>query len=718
MNESESYMPSPEAEAERLKAELAQALRTAARFERQNARLQEAMERNKTVSAIKLKLDARRSAEEKKQERYMSLLLHSSPDPIILTDRDGSIAYCTEVFARQIGIASARMLVGNGYADVFRRFFGLADQRIAGMIAAFRAGVDKREMVSMREKIDILRTGHLRSVHLHFTPMFDEEDVFSGAMFMLHDVTELEQAREDAERAREHAEKASGAKSDFLANMSHEMRTPMNAIIGMTNIARAAADIHKKEYCLGKIEEASKHLLGVINDILDMSKIEANKFELSYDEFNVDQMIMKVVNVVNFRVEEKRQLLTADIDGAAAGFFVSDAQRLSQVLANLLSNAVKFTPEEGRIGLEVKLQEEKDGECTLFFSVTDTGIGITAAQKAKLFNSFEQADSSISRKFGGTGLGLAISKRIVEMMGGGIWVESEPGKGSKFCFTVRAARGAGAPKKIKLEGKALKNLSVLAVDDDPHIREYLSTVISDLGVPCEVAAGGEEAFKMVQERGKFDIYFIDWRMPGMNGIELSRRIGATAGGGNSVIIMISSTDWNVIEKEAKAVGVEKFIPKPLFRSTIVDAINDCIGAGAADHAAAAAEDFSGYRILLAEDIEINREIVIELLSATHLTIDCAENGVEAVGMMEARFDYDMIFMDMQMPEMDGLEATRRIRALPDVRAQSVPIIAMTANVFREDVDRCLAAGMNDHIGKPLDFQEVLKKLRKYLQKKA
>ena len=387
------------------------------------------------------------------------------------------------------------------------------------------------------------------------------------------------------------SEAADVAKSAFLSHMSHEMRTPMNAITGMATIAKMSSDVEKKDHCIKKIEEASAHLLGVINDILDISKIEANKLNLSPAGFDFEKMIRKTVGIVSFQADEKRQNLTVHIDRNVPSVLFGDEQRLSQVITNLLGNAVKFTPEGGSISLRSRLDDEKDGVCALRISVTDTGIGISEEQQPRLFTSFEQAEASTSRKFGGTGLGLAISKHIVEMMGGRIWVESELGQGSSFIFTVQLKRDPGG---------------------------------------CRDFADGD----------------------------------GSAGESRSPL---------------KA---------------------DC---------------FAGYRVLLAEDVDVNREIVQALLEPTGLEIVCAKNGAEAVSIYsEAPGRYDMIFMDVQMPEMDGYAATRLIRALGVPEARKVPIVAMTANVFREDIEKCLAAGMDDHVGKPLDLEEVLDRLRKYL----
>jgi CheY-like chemotaxis protein len=501
----------------------------------------------------------------------------------------------------------------------------------------------------------------------------------------------------------------------------------MNAIIGMTAIAKSSQDAERKEYCLEKIEDASNHLLGIINDILDMSKIEANKFELSFTDFDFEKMLQKVVNVLNFRIEEKRLNFSVHIDRNIPRCLYGDDQRFAQVLTNLLSNAVKFTPEQGSIRLDTELEGEKNGLCTIRTSVSDSGIGITKEQKARLFSSFEQADSSTSRKFGGTGLGLAISKRIVSMMDGAIWVESEPGNGSTFTFRVKIKRGQQLEESLLAPGVNWKNLRVLAVDDADDIREHFAEMAEGMEFSLETASSGEEALALIEKNGAYDIYFVDWKMPGMDGIELSHRIKEK--GGASVVIMISAAQWAAVEGEAKTAGVDKFLSKPLFPSAIADCVNQCLGkdilTAEAGERPEGADNFAGKRMLLAEDVEINREIVISLLEPTFLAIDCAENGIQAVKMFtEDPEKYSLIFMDVQMPEMDGYEATRRIRAFEEERQkqiaehpQGIPIIAMTANVFREDIEKCLAAGMNAHVGKPLDMDEMLTVLRKYLSKK-
>jgi len=564
----------------------------------------------------------------------------------------------------------------------------------------------------------------------------EDEDEFIGLGF-LYDLRDYKELTKNLEDALVSATSASEAKSTFLSNMSHEIRTPMNAIIGMTVIGKSAEELKRKDYCFDKIENASKHLLGVINDVLDMSKIEANKLELSREEFDFEKMLQRVMNIISFKADEKMQKLSVFIDKSIPGNLIGDDQRLAQVITNLLSNAVKFTPEEGSVKLETRFLEKINDEYTIQITVKDTGIGISPEQQKKLFNSFQQADVGTSRKYGGTGLGLVISKRIVEMMGGNIELKSEINKGSAFSFTFKAKRGQKIAHNLNEAGINWSNVTIMAVDDDKEVLDYFKDVIQSFGSDCDTALNAQEALTLIGINGSYNIYFVDWKMPGVDGIALAREIKSKSKSPEqTIVIMISAAEWSTIAEEAKKAGVDKFLSKPLFPSSIADIITESIGIDKhqEDKNIKQSEIFKGYKILLAEDVEINREIVSVLVEPSQLEVDYAENGEEAVKMYQkSPGEYDLILMDLQMPLMDGFEATRKIREFEQNRAaqncmefaaqtpkqlseypSGIPIIAMTANVFKEDINKCLESGMNDHLGKPLDIDEFFKILRKYL----
>ena len=534
------------------------------------------------------------------------------------------------------------------------------------------------------------------------------------------DISELKKAEEKL-RLLGIAEKANQAKSDFLSRMSHEMRTPMNAIIGMSKIAEHTDDVSKLKYCLTNIGTSSVHLLGIINDILDMSKIEAGKFELEKVPMNLEKTLMKVCNIVIDSIDKKNQKLNVVLGKNLKMNYMADDLRLSQIITNLLSNAVKFTPENGKITLCADMVSIKDNIAVLRFSVTDTGIGMTHEQVTRLFNAFEQADGSISRRFGGTGLGLTISKNIVEKMGGRIWVETEDGAGSSFIFEVNL-ECASHQDTVIFDGIRPEDLDILIIESDEDILNRFRNITGSFGIKTDVAKNAEEALAFIGQKKKsgraYDVIFLAYDMPGGNGIDIVSQINEEIDK-NTVIVITTFLIWQRIEKEALRNNITHYIAKPLFPSSVLDVINEVVGntlksLDIRTDTQTPKPDLSGVRIILAEDVEINREIFLALLGDTHIEIDIAENGIVAVTKFrENPGKYDLIIMDVQMPDMDGYQATKEIRAMDLPEAKTIPIIAMTANVFREDIERCLASGMNDHLAKPIDEKSVIEKIMHY-----
>ena len=558
-----------------------------------------------------------------------------------------------------------------------------------------------------------------------------ERGQYAGYILTLSDISnylqmisEIHEQNDKLIELKNLAESASKAKSDFLSRMSHEIRTPMNAIIGMTKIADNTSDINKLRYCLSTIGTSSAQLLGLINDILDMSKIEAGKFEIEIAPMNIEKTLMKVCNLIVDKTEQKSQKLVVNLGKNMRMHYLGDELRISQVITNLLSNAVKFTPEKGTVTITVEEIQKENDYSILRFTISDTGIGITEEQIDKLFVSFEQADGSISRRFGGTGLGLAISKSIIEKMNGRIWVESETNKGSVFTFEIKLERSPRQSETVIFDGITPSDLKLLIVDGDKDIRRHFLDVVGNFGTNADEAESGTRAIHLVktarEAQKPYDVVFLDYNLPDMDGIETANKLGEMIDK-NTVIVMTSFLEWNKIEKLADGVGVHRFISKPLFPSSILDAINEIVGNTIKNLKIETvmeekAPDFSDATLLLAEDVEINREIFIALLEDTNINIDIAENGRIAVNKFKENPDrYNIIIMDVQMPEMDGCEATRMIRALDIPKAKQIPIIAMTANAFKEDVAMCISCGMNDHLAKPIDVEAVTRKLIFYLR---
>jgi len=564
-----------------LQAQLKQLKRENRKLSREITHLQNALTQEKLASTTILNQQKASTFIQRERERYLALLLANSPSIIFFLNHIGRVEFCTDYFVTKADFKDEAEVQGHTLTEI---------------LAAFLDHDSHQKLLEYRSRI--IRTSTPISFDMTFrfnkddaaedfaglmVPMKDERLDSNGIMLMFHDVTDLKRSREEALAA-------SRAKSDFLSTMSHEIRTPMNAIIGMTSIGINEKSPERKDYAFGKIENASTHLLGVINDILDISKIESGKMELSNINFNFSEMLDRVMTVISVKMKDSHHHFSVEIDPNIPDNLYGDDQRLAQVITNILSNATKFTPQDGCIEFNATLLELQNDQCKIQMQVKDSGIGISKQEQKKLFNLFQQAEVGTSRKYGGSGLGLAISKRILELMNGDIWVESATGKGSCFFFTAV------------------------------------------LKVPQQASAA-----------------------------------------------------------------------LPITPASTLKAVS-------------APADFSKYVLLLVDDIDINLEIVIALLEPTNITIDTAKSGKKAFDAFVTNPDrYNLILMDVQMPEVDGLQATQMIRALNTPQATAIPIIAMTANVFKEDIERCIKAGMNDHLGKPIIMADVLNKLAFYLK---
>ena len=520
------------------------------------------------------------------------------------------------------------------------------------------------------------------------------------------------------ELARSEAVEATKAKSEFLSNMSHDIRTPMNAIVGMTAVAMThGEDTDYVQNCLKKIALSSKHLLGLINDVLDMSKIESGKMTLSADQASLREIIEGIVGIVQPQVKAKRQSFDVRIDNIIAEKVVCDSVRLNQVLLNLLSNAVKYTPEGGEIELSISEEASPAGDdfIRVHAHVKDNGIGMTEEFLNRIYDSYSRADNERVHKIEGAGLGMAITKHIVDAMGGAIDVTSEVGKGTEFHVVLDLEKATTTEVDMILPA-----WNMLVVDDDETLCQTAMSTLQSIGVKAEWTLSGERAVQMVTHRHQigddYQIILLDWKLPGMDGIQTAREIRRQLGE-DVPILLISAYDWSDFSDEAKEAGINGFISKPLFRSTLFYGLKQYM---MEDHEAAQHEekdiDFTGKRVLLAEDNELNWEIAYELLSELKLELEWAENGQLCLEKFQSSEPgaYDAILMDLRMPVMNGYEATQAIRALDRPDAKTIPIIAMTADAFAEDIQRCMDCGMNAHTAKPINLAEMARLLRKYI----
>ena len=506
------------------------------------------------------------------------------------------------------------------------------------------------------------------------------------------------------------AKEANKAKTVFLSNMSHEIRTPMNAIIGLDNIAMNDPETTPKikDY-LTKIGDSAHHLLDLINDILDMSRIESGRMTLKNEEFAFSKLIENINTIFSGQCQEKGLDYQCHVNGQIDDYYIGDNMKLRQVLINILGNSVKFTPSGGKVDVVVEKIASLNDKSTLRFTIKDTGIGMSKDFLPHIFDAFSQEDGSSTNKYGSSGLGLAITKNIVEMMNGNIQVESEKGKGTVFTVTVTLMDSKMTKDKDAEVTINPQEMSVLIVDDDPVACQHAKLVLEKLGISSEVATSGMEAIEMAKlrhaRRQPYNLIVVDWKMPEMDGVETARRIRSIVGN-ESAIIILTAYRWDDVFEEALAAGIDSFISKPLFASALMEELQSALKkkrAQAVENSKPKA-DLKGRRILLAEDVQINAEIMVMVLETREMEVELAQNGKIAVELFESHPEgyYDAILMDMRMPEMDGLTATRTIRAMNRADSKSIPIIALTANAFDEDVQRSMQAGLNAHLSKPVE----------------
>ena len=511
------------------------------------------------------------------------------------------------------------------------------------------------------------------------------------------------------------AEQANRAKTAFLSNMSHEIRTPMNAIIGLNNIAMndPTASDRVKEY-LEKIGASAHHLLGIINDILDMSRIESGRMVIKKEEFSFAKSLEQVNNMVNGQCREKGLKYECFTIGKVDDYYIGDAMKLRQIMLNILGNAVKFTPTGGTVSFFIEEGPRYEGKATLKLTFRDTGIGMSSEYLPHIFDAFSQEDSSSTSRYGSTGLGMPITRSLVELMNGHIEVESEKGVGTTFTVTVTLDESDRRDRDLDGQELDPRDLSVLVIDDDLIALEHAEIVLGQIGISCETAESGWEGLDKVRirhgRREDYDLILVDWKMPEMDGVETTRRIREIVGH-NTPIIILTSFNWDDIADEARAAGVDTFVPKPLFAGNVLDEFREAFRRKN-EALSKKAVDLKGRRVLLAEDMPVNAEIMVMVLGMKEIDVDVAENGriaVEAFAGHEPGY-YDAILMDMRMPEMDGLEATKAIRAMNRADARTIPIIALTANAFDEDVQRSMQAGLNAHLSKPIEPEALFETL--------
>ena len=657
-----------------------------------------------------------RTKELQQSEQRVLTVLETAPDSIITITDKGIVESFNPASERIFGYKENEVIGQNVKILMPEPLKSEHDDYLAKYL---KTG-EKTAVDHTRETTGLRKDGVTFPIEVKVSEMsIDGKQTFIG---MIQDITERKEAEDKLKAAKAAAEEATKAKSDFLANMSHEIRTPMNAIIGMSHLALQTELNRKQQNYIEKVHRSGESLLGIINDILDFSKIEAGKMTMEKIDFRLEDVFDNLANLVGLKAEENGLELMFDLSAELPTALIGDPLRLGQILVNLGNNAVKFT-EQGEIVVAVEVVEQSDEEAKLHFSVRDTGVGMTPEQQTKMFQSFSQADSTTTRKYGGTGLGLAISKTLTEMMGGEIWLESEAGVGSTFHFTAMLGKQQGEASLRRSSATELGALRVLVVDDNASSREILTTMLASFGLRVDQTGSGEAALALLDQANNdsYKLVLMDWKMPGMDGVDVTRAIQ------NSIdlieiptVIMVTAYGREEAILAAEGVDIQGFLTKPVTPSSLLDGIMLAMGHEvasenrAANRQEEAAQDIAklcGAKVLLVEDNEINQELALELLTSNGLIVEVANNGQEALDMLDKE-SFDGVLMYCQMPVMDGYTATRNLRA--QSRFKDLPILAMTANAMAGDREKVMDAGMNEHIAKPININDMFGTMAKWI----
>ena len=619
---------------------------------------------------------------------------------VILEEKTDEVVYVTPNIDSVLGVKEEDVKKDIASID------GINGDRL---IASNLMELNKKDKISWTQEYLNNDSGETR--YLEITAYHTEFGSLKRIVIVISDRSEERKLQNALSSSLEIAKNANAAKSNFLANMSHDIRTPMNAIVGYSTLLIKDADDKNKVIEIGKkITYSSQHLLSLINDVLDMSKIESGRTSLNSDKVDVSEVINNISEIVQVQTKSKKQSFEIKTKGNIPPYIYADKLRLTQILLNLLSNAVKYTEKNGTISLVVEGYGNNGQTCHLRFIVSDNGQGMSREFIEKIFEPFSRETNSMTNKIQGTGLGMSITKSIIDLMGGTIDIQSELGKGS--VFTVDLIFSVPLDENDDNFFADHEITRVLVGDDEIDVTENIQSILSDAGLECDAAIGGlesvDKATRAYEDNNSYDVIILDWKMPDMDGVECVRRIRKEIGK-DVPIFVLSSYDVSEIEDEAKKAGVDLFLPKPFFLSNFQRVLDTYYQNKAnTEEEGNNSDDFSGVKILVAEDNEINAEIITELLDSIGIKCVIAEDGLEALRVFteESPDEFDMIFMDIQMPIMDGYESARRIRASNNTRAKSIPIIAMTANAFEDDVKASMASGMNAHISKPIDFERL------------